>query len=186
MIQGTHDYPGALWPVRRMPPNNTEFRLERFIDYLLKPAREGLGLPSLHFLRQVLRASPRYGDQAEVLVRQELVKELINFDAIADQEHESELLKGVLKATGRPGGEKGVNLTPLPKVGTPRQAARLAKRRPDLAERVRAGKMRLATALKEAGIRKTPDALQTIRRAIPKLTDQQIRDLIAELSAMLD
>jgi hypothetical protein len=50
------------------------------------------------------------------------------------------VVKRELKATGRPtASEKGGTVLPLPKDGYPRLAARLAKRRPDLAEKVRGG-----------------------------------------------
>jgi hypothetical protein len=67
-------------------------------------------------------------------------------DAVADQEHATELLKGKVGPTGRPAGAKG-NKLPLPKGGTDREAARLATRRPDLAEAVRSGTMKLSARL---------------------------------------
>ena len=73
----------------------------------------GKALASLHFLRQVLKASLSDGEQALALVRQELAKEHVDFDAVADQERMS-LLKRELKATGRPSAtDKGDNLLPL-------------------------------------------------------------------------
>jgi hypothetical protein len=72
-----------------------------------------------------------------VLVCQELTKEHIGLDAVADQEHATELLKGKVGPTGRPASAKGTPGVPLPsKGGTDRRAARLATRRPDLADAV--------------------------------------------------
>jgi hypothetical protein len=157
MIRGTGNYPGALWPSRIVPPDNREIRLDRFIDYLRKPMREGLKLPSMHFLRQVLKASSDDGAIALELVRHELKKEHVDFDAVADRERDSERLRRELKEPHRPSmNEKGTQYVPLPKSGVDRHAAQLAKRRPDLAEQVRTGKMKLSTALSEAGIRKKP------------------------------
>jgi hypothetical protein len=178
MVQGTENNKGPLWPVRIIPPDNREVRLDRFIDYLRKPTREGLGLPSLHFLRQVLKASPDNGEQAFRLVRQELAKEHVNFDAVADQEDATELLKGKVGPTGRPAGAKGTPGVPSPsKGGTDRRAAQLAKRRPDLAEAVRSGRMKLSKALVDAGIRKKADVLEQARKALGKLTDAQWRQI---------
>jgi hypothetical protein len=176
MVRGTATHKGPLWPVRILPPDGREIRLDRFIDYLRKPMREGLGLPSLYFLRQVLKASPTDGEIAFALVREELAKEHVNFDAVADQERDTNLLKREVGETGRPAAAKGVVSTPLPKGdSTERRAAQLAKRRPDLAEQVRAGQMKLSKALNEAGIRKKPDPLNQIHKLWFKLDSEQRR-----------
>jgi hypothetical protein len=156
MINGTRDYPGPLWPVRVVQPDRREIKLDRFIDYLLKPAREGLGLPSLHFLRQVLKAS-KDGDQVLELARAELAKEHVDLDATANKEHETELLKRQPGPHGHPtaAASQSTNLV-LSKGGTDRQAAQLAARRSDLAQAVRDGRLKLSAALIEAGIRKKP------------------------------
>ena len=78
--------------------------------------------------------------QALALTRKELAKEHIDMDAVADRERDTELLKGKVQATGRPAGGKGTPGVPS-KGGTDRRAARLAARRPDLAEAVRSGRM---------------------------------------------
>ena len=154
MVRGTQEFKCRLWPVRILH-DGTEKRLDRFEDYLRKPAREGLGLPSFHFLRQVLKASPK-GKEALVLVRSELAKEHVDFDAVADQEDAAELLKGKVGPEGRPSGKKPTPGVGLSTGGTDRRAAQLAARRPDLAQAVRDGRMKLAAALIEAGIRKKP------------------------------
>jgi hypothetical protein len=158
MLQGTVQFPGALWQVRRVPPEGLLIEQDRFIDYLLEPARRGLGLPSLHFLRQTLNAMPD-GPETLALVREQFVAERMDFDALADQARDTALLKGKV---GRTGAHKGTNLVPLPKSGTKREAARLADRRPDLADQVRAGTMKLSTALIEAGIRKVKTSLDQL------------------------
>jgi hypothetical protein len=133
----------------------------------------------LHFLRSVLKASTKDGPTALVLVTHELAKEHVDFDAVANQERDTELLKRELQPTGRPTamGEKGIHCIPLPKQGSERRAAQLAKRRPDLAEQVRAGKKRLSVALKEAGILKKPD----IRKQILRLWKKASRELRAQM-----
>jgi hypothetical protein len=87
-----------------------------------------------------------------------LAKEHVDFDAVAEQEHSATLATAErLRETGRPkDDEKGTNFVPLSKGGTDRQAAQLAKRRPDLAAAVRARTLKLSKALLEAGIRKPP------------------------------
>jgi hypothetical protein len=172
MLRGTVNYPGALWQTRRVPPDGLLVELDRFADYLLLPVRRGLGLPSLHFLRLALNAMPD-GPETLQLVRDQFAQERMDFDALADRARDSALLSRKPKSTGRP--EKGTNFVPLSKGGIDRQAAQLAKRRPDLADQVRAGKLKLSTALIEAGIRKKPTpareltALDKIEALIPSL-----------------
>jgi hypothetical protein len=177
MIQGTSTFVGPLWPSRILQPDRKKIKLDRFIDYLCKPIREGLGLPSLHFLRQVLKASKSDGELALQLVRQELAKEHVNFDAVADQERDTELLK---RQPGPHGGArtKASGTVPLDKGGYTRLAARLAQRRPDLAEQVRVGKLKLSTALNQAGIRKRFTTFEQIMKLLPKLTPEELQDLI--------
>jgi hypothetical protein len=169
MLRGTSSYLGALWQVRRVPPEGLLVELESFSDYLLKPPRKGLGLPSLHFLRQTLNATTD-GQETLVLVREQFAHEWLDFDALADRERDTTLLK---RQPGSHGGDRTSStklVLELSKGGTDRQAAQLAKRRPDLADQVRAGEMKLATALVEAGIRKTYTPLEQIQKLWPKLT----------------
>lgn len=161
MIRGTVDYQGPLWPLRILSADKREVRLDRFIDYLRKPVREGLGLPSLHFLREVLLALPE-GIETLGLVRAELAKEGVDFDAEADRE-ERQALDESDRAQQRPhGGDRvseeskidNVQLAPTP-TGNSSKAAlrRLRKDRPDLHQDVIAGKITPHAAMVNAGFR---------------------------------
>lgn len=180
MLRGTSDYPGALWPVRRVPPEGLLVELDHFADYLLKPARKGLGLPSLHFLRQALNAMPG-GPETLHLVRDQFARELMDFDWLADKDRDAQLLKGQVAKTGRP--EKGTMVVPLSKGGQDRLAAQLAKRRPDLADEVRAGSKTLHTALIEAGIRKKPTGLDILRTGWRKATEDERAIFLDEIKS---
>src|SRR5580765_4341597 len=70
MIKGTAEFLGPLWPVRELSGGSVR-QLDRFIDYLLLPARDGLELPSLYFLKQTLEATipAKDGDRALAMVR---------------------------------------------------------------------------------------------------------------------
>jgi hypothetical protein len=182
MIKGTVDFQGPLWPLRILH-DGREIRLNRFIDYLLRPAREGLGLSSLYFLQQVLKASLHNGQEALDLVRTELAKEYVNFDNIANREHSTALLERQPGLTGL--HNKGTKLVPFTKGGTDRQAAQLAQRRPDLADKVRAGTMKLSEALLEAGIRKKVAPFEQIRKLLPKLTKAECKELQKLLDDLL-
>lgn len=184
MIKGTEDYPGALWRVRIMPPHNTEFRLARFIDYLLKPVREGLGLPDLHFLRQVLKASER-GEETLALVRKELAREGVDFDEQADLAYKRQLAK---KPAPKAGGDRrspfvtGLNQSSKTTLkrerGSAYLAARLKRDRPDLSDRTLLPKddmlhLSIRRAAIEAGIIKTPSLLDQLERLWARATPSE-------------
>jgi hypothetical protein len=173
MIKGTVDFDGPLWPERALEPDGRIVKLDRFLDYLLKPAREGLGLPNLHFLKRVLEASDR-GAIALKAVREELQRvDHLDFDERANQERDALLAKGEIGSTGRP--SKGIEHIPLPKMGSARLAARLARDRPDLSKRTTLPKshndhLSIHAAAVEAGIvRKTftvPDDIKLAAKAL--------------------
>lgn len=177
MLRGTAEHRGPLWQ-HRILHDGREVVLDRFEDYLRKPMRVGLGLPSLHFLRQVLKATPKQGADALALVKEELSKEGVSFDDVADRERDTELLK---RKPGAHGGARSSDKLSLALTGTARFAARLAARRPDLAERVRAGSMRLSTALVEAHIRKPPSPLTIVRRAWKRMSPEDRAIFRAEI-----
>ena len=101
VVFGNEEMEGPLWRARQWPDQT--ITLERFEDYLLKPAREGLGIPSMLWLRRVLNAHPEKEEREDALkaVRQEVP----NFDAKADAEERKELLS--VDAAGDPHSRPG-------------------------------------------------------------------------------
>ena len=81
LVHGTADGRGPLWPVRVLHGKRQTF--SSFYRYLLDQPGDGLGLPSLHFLKQALEATPQDGERAIGMVRTELAKEHVDFDAQA-------------------------------------------------------------------------------------------------------
>ena len=154
MINGTSEFSGPLWPVRELGDGSIR-RLDRFIDYLLCPARDGLGLPSLHFLKQTLIATSPAKDGEEALqrVRSELAKEHVDFDKQARDEGVK--LHGEREAL--PEIERGKvrdNITnPERGTGAAYLAARLKRDLPEISERLADGEFRsVRAAAIEAGI----------------------------------
>jgi hypothetical protein len=205
MLVGTVNYPGALWQVRRVPPEG--LLVEAFKDYLLLPARRGLGLPSLHFLRQALNAMPD-GHETLQLVREQFTRELMNFDALADldqkglqrkrrQSKQAQTAKAVDaedKANVRPAGRPKKNLdTPKSDVkvfpdGNKAAYAlrRLRNARPDLHARVLSGVLSANAAMIEAGFRKPAKsraltALDRLRTAWRKATPAEREAFLNEV-----
>jgi len=172
MINGTQmpHFPGPLWPLRQLPPDGKIIQLDRFIDYLLKPAREGLQLPSLYFLQQALEATPRDGERALALVRAELKKEHVDFD---DQARRDELRlhgeRAPAKAVGKPKAVDNVDNVNIRNTGGGNSAAYLAARlrrdHPDIAERLAAGEFKsVRAAARAAGISKETGSAKTDQR----------------------
>ena len=85
MVEGTVHFPGPLWQVREFPdgPNGKVITLDKFEDYLLKPAREGLGYKTLLNLHDILKGThTKEADQAlEILKR-----EIPDFEARVEKE----------------------------------------------------------------------------------------------------
>ena len=75
MVRGTEKFPqGNLWRDREVPPEGKVVHLERFEDYLLRPAREGLGFSSLLEVHKILEAHKRQdeADAALAILRAEI------------------------------------------------------------------------------------------------------------------
>lgn len=90
MVRGANTpwgkFDGPLWRVREFPdgPSGRVITLDRFEDYLLRPSREGLGIPSLLWLSRVLSAHEDKAERESALaaVRQEIP----DFDALVEAE----------------------------------------------------------------------------------------------------
>jgi hypothetical protein len=190
IINGIEGYPGALWRDRKVPPEGKHVQLDSFRDYLMLPAREGLGLPSLHFLRQVLVSDGPRGEKALQLVRKEL-KEVddIELDELADQEKAKLLSEGKLARHGEIGGGhagRGDNVTSARGNNAGYLAARLARDHPELSKRTMLPKrdaehLSIHAAAIEAGITRKPTPLEQIRRAWIKLSLTERRIFRAEI-----
>jgi hypothetical protein len=186
MINGTEmpKFRGPLWPLRHVPPDGKVIELDRFIDYLLKPPRDGLHLPSLHFLKQILQATPALGDQhdgerALALVRAELAKEHIDFDAQARDEGVRLHGERAALATSAEAGAKGGrgnkaidNIKSFGGTSAAYLAARLQRDFPEIAKGLAKGKFKsVRAAAIEAGIVK-PGISQSFARELGRQVDE--------------
>lgn len=183
MVKGTVQFPGALWPVRELRTGKV-VRLDRFIDYLMEQPRDGLGLPSLHFLKRTLEATPEDGDRAITLVRSELAKEHVDFDKVARDE-------GVkLHGEREPLAEYGTNqytgdsnTTSSEGRGAAYLAARLKRDHEDIAAQLAAGKFKsVRAAAIAAGIVTPPTPLEQIQKLWAKLTEDERKTFLADIT----
>ena len=137
MVLGTTDFPGPLWQCRELPPDGKVVELEVFEDYLLKPARDGLGLKSLAQLDGVLKATDG-GERAIELVRQEI------------RDYDARVRGDKAKLTESKRAQASTN-SRSPAVS---DAKRLKRDRPELWSEVESGKKSLNKAAIEAGFRR--------------------------------
>lgn len=82
MVYGVKGNDGPLWQDRAF--NDKVIHLDRFEDYLLKPARDGLGIPSLLWLARVLDAHEEQDEREKALAA--LRQEIPDFDARVEKE----------------------------------------------------------------------------------------------------
>ena len=82
MVYGVKGNDGPLWQDRAF--NDKVIHLDRFEDYLLKPARDGLGIPSLLWLSRVLDAHEEKDEREKALAA--LRQEIPDFDARIEKE----------------------------------------------------------------------------------------------------
>jgi hypothetical protein len=179
MIKGTVQHSGALWPIRELHDGKV-VNLDRFIDYLLRPPRDGLGLPNLYFLKRTLEATPNDGDRALAMVRSELAKEHVDLDEQARRDEKK--LHGERPALGEQGGDRrseavisdqADNIS-LNSSGHGTSAAYLAARLrrdfPEIADKLAAGKFKsVRAAAIAAGLITPKNPLEQIQKLWAKL-----------------
>lgn len=99
VVNGTKDYGPGLWKARAFTDQTIE--LDSFEDYLLKPAREGLEIPDLAWLLDVLEAHPNKAERNKAI--QAVVQEIPDFLERAGAEKRGRQIREV-EAAGRHGG----------------------------------------------------------------------------------
>lgn len=102
MVYGVKDNDGALWQDRAFPDKTVH--LDMFEDYILKPARDGLGIPSLLWLSRVLDAHEDKDEREKALAA--LRQEIPDFDAKVEDEQTKDKVRR-LDAEGNRGAPAG-------------------------------------------------------------------------------
>lgn len=185
MIKGTTEYPGQLWRKRELHGGSVR-ELDRFIDYLLLPVRDGLELPSLYFLKQTLEATvpAKDGDRALAMVRTELANENVDFDKQAKLD-EMKLHGGreplTDYGTNQHSGHDNI-ISKQQGTSAPYLAARLKRDFPEIAERLANGEFRsVRAAAIAAGIITPLTPLEQILKLLPKLSEDDRAELRRQL-----
>lgn len=189
MIKGTPEFEGPLWPVRELSDGKI-VKLDRFVDYLLRPVRDGLELPSMYFLKQTLEATmpAKDGDRALAMVRAELTKEHVDFDKQAkldamklhgEREALPEIERGKVRSDRTNLQNRGENSSYL--------AARLKRDHPEIAERLANGEFRsIRAAAIEAKIITVKTPLEQLLWRLDKLPESDQRRVLHYLEKKFD
>lgn len=150
MLEGTKEFPGPLWPVRDVPPEGRRITLDSFEDYLLKPAREGLGFKSLVQVDLVLRSAEREGKRALAA----LLKAVPDWHEKVKTDIDKAVPVLTTHGTNQHGGGDNVTSTPDRGNSETYTLARLKRDNPDLAARVVNGELSAHKAAIQAGFRR--------------------------------
>jgi hypothetical protein len=182
---GENDWHRPIWQERRVPPDGRTFATATFDAYLLRPAREGLEMPSLLTVHKLCEANPEHG----LLAIESLRHVIPNYDArvahdLAQVRHAQPPMTdhGVI---GR-GRNRDDNIISNQGTGAAYLVRRLKRDAPDIAEQLVRGEFRSThAAALAAGIIRPPDPVAAIQRAYARLTPEQqrvIRKWVAELN----
>lgn len=185
MVYGVKGNDGALWKDRAF--NDKMIHLDRFEDYLLKPARDGLGIPSLLWLARVLDAHEEQDEREKALAA--LRQEIADFDARVEKERARASVKVEAAKThgGKRESEQRENF-PLPKqrkTGANSPERIIARLKRDAATdthaaallgSIESGDIKPYRAAVDMGWVKTPDPAVVIEKQREKMDlDEQVR-----------
>lgn len=202
MVNGNGEFEGPLWRVRSFPDRTVT--LARFEDYLLRPSREGLGIPSLLWLRRVLEAHEDPAERAAALAA--VRAEVADFDRRADSQQSAMDVREAVPLGDRGGDHgnqyvnKGINrqgsdrtLAPKVKRGENR-AYLLARLKRDsdtdpkargLLRRVAQGEVSARAAGLEMGYVKPVDAARVVDNHIKQMAPAELVALYRNLGRNL-
>jgi hypothetical protein len=182
MLTGIQKFPGPMWRERLVPPEGKHVVLDKFEDYLRRPAREGLGFKSLHQVDLMLKAAGKAGTEALTALR----AEIHDWDQRVSLEKTRQTSKAA-PALAQHGGER-TKADEQGDIGTLNRgsnsaaylAARIKRDAPEIAARVEKGEFKsMRAAAKAAGIVKDRSPLERVQSIWQRCTAQEqekIRD----------
>lgn len=168
IMLGDNDYGIELWQRRVLQPDNRLVEIDRLESYLLKPAREGLGLPDLFSLIQMMESIGRDGEGA----LKALAEHGIDRQSVAKPDL---AVRAVEK--GAVGVQKKTNNISISQHGTSSEYTirRLLKEdRQDLVDKILANELSANAAAIQAGFR--PITYQISEKTKPETAAAKIRE----------
>ena len=167
----------VTWKRRAVPPEGKIIELDRFEDYLLKPVREGFGLPSLYFVDGAMKLLGNKGQSALSALRQEIPDwdERVERERMTQLVQESPVLAESRRPTRQEQADKGdIGTVTRGSNSAEYLAARLKRDHPEIATQLAKGKFKsVRAAAVAAGIVKLNTHLDVAKRAWGKMAAEE-------------
>jgi hypothetical protein len=181
---GDNDWHRPIWQERRVPPDGRTFTTATFDAYLLRPAREGLEMPSLLMVHKLCEANAEHGVRAITFLGQAIPDYEARVKAELAHVRDAQPKQVKRGASGK--GRVRCDIVTSKRGNDAAYLVRRLKRdAPTIAAQLARGEFRSARAAAlAAGIIRLPDPVAAIQRAYARLTPEQQRDIrkwLAEL-----
>lgn len=194
-VLGENQWKRPIWKVRVLHPDNKLVELDKFEDYLLKPVREGFGMPSLYSMDATMKCIGREGKMALDAIR----KEIPDWDARVEKDRNeqtvkeapvqqtlSEAMKGNDHAKkGREENSVVVNNSVFTKGSTNATylASRLKRDAPEIAKQLERGEFKsVRAAAKAAGIVKDKSQIEIAKSAWKRMNEVERNEFLSWVS----
>jgi hypothetical protein len=181
---GDNDWHRPIWQERRVPPDGRMFTTATFDAYLLRPAREGLEIPSLLMVHKLCEANVEHGARAITLLGHAIpdYEARVKADLAHVRDAQSEQVARGASGKGR---VRSDIIRSKHGTGAAYLVRRLKRDAPAIASQLARGEFRsVRAAALAAGLIQPPDPVAAIQRAYARLTPEQQRDIrkwLAEL-----
>src|SRR4029450_2707671 len=180
-----NDWHRPIWQERRVPPDGRTFTTATFDAYLLRPAREGLEMPSLLMVHKLCEANAEHGARAITLLGQAIPDYEARLQAELAHVRDAQLPKLAIPGEIGRGRNRDAISTSKGSTHVGYLVRRLKRAAPGIPAQLARGEFRPAhAAALAAGIIRPPDPVAAIQRAYARLTPEQQRDIrkwLAEL-----
>ncbi len=184
-VLGENQWKRPIWKVRVLHPDNKLVELDKFEDYLLKPVREGFGMPSLYAVDATMKGIGREGKLALDAIR----KEIPDWDARVENERVIQTSKEAKKSPkngevgrGRPKDVSCDYITPISRGSTSAEylASRIKRDAPEIAKRLERGEFKsIRAAAKAAGIVKDKSQIEIAKSALKRMNEAERNEFLS-------
>jgi hypothetical protein len=179
---GDNDWHRPIWQERRVPPDGRTFTTATFDAYLLRPAREGLEMPSLLMVHKLCEANAEHGARAITLLEQAIpdyqIRVKVDLAYVRDAQVTPVDTRQEAGAKGGRGKKAPDNVRSFYGNDASYLIRRLKRKAPEIAAALARGEYPSARAAAlAAGIIQPPDPVAAIQRAYARLTPEQQRDI---------
>lgn len=182
-VLGENQWKRPIWKVRVLHPDNKLVELDKFEDYLLKPVREGFGMPSLYAMDATMKGIGREGKLALDAIR----KEIPDWDTRVEKARNEQTVKEA-PVLPEHGGDhtseegKATLQSNLAKHGNSADylAARIKRDAPEIAKQLERGEFKsVRAAAKAAGIVKDKSQIEIAKSAWKRMNEVERNEFLS-------